>query len=83
MGLPLHTRNETQSKQWTRTGDSAPKKAKVVASARKIIASVSYTWDARRILLIHYFEKGKAITSEYYSNLLGKLNTNVYKIDLV
>ena len=37
-----------QSKQWTKRGVSAPKKAKTVPSAGKIF------WDAHRIIFIDY-----------------------------
>ncbi|GIY51588.1 hypothetical protein CDAR_365151 [Caerostris darwini] len=61
------TRAKQQSKQWVDAGGSAPKKAKSIASARKVVASVF--WDAKGILLINYIAKGKTITGEYYSNL--------------
>jgi len=34
-------------------------------------------WDAEGILFIDYFEKGKTITGEYYSNLLTRLDEKV------
>ena len=42
---------------------------------RKIIASTF--WDAKRISLIAYLEKGKSATGEYHSNLLEQVNTQV------
>jgi histone-lysine N-methyltransferase SETMAR len=60
--------SKQQSKQWTEAGCSAPKKTRSVPSAGKVMASVF--WDADGILFIDYFEKGKTITEEYYSNLL-------------
>ena len=37
----------------------------------------SVFWDAEGILFIDYFEKGKTITGEYYSNLLTRLNEKI------
>jgi hypothetical protein len=34
----------------------------------------SVFWDAEGILFIDYLEMGKTITSEYYSNLLTRLD---------
>jgi hypothetical protein len=42
------------------------------SSAGKVMALVF--WDAEGILFVGYFEKGKTITGEYYSNILTKLN---------
>jgi len=64
-----------QSKQWTETGCSAPKKTRSVPSAGKVMTSVF--WDAEGILYIDYLEKGKTITGEYCSNLLTRLNKKI------
>jgi len=64
--------SKQQSKQWTEASCSAPKKTRSVPSAGKVMASVF--WDAEGILFIVYFEKGKTITGEYYSNLLTRLD---------
>jgi hypothetical protein len=64
--------SKQQSKQWTEAGCSAPKKTRSVPSAGKLMALVF--WDAEGILFIDYFEKGKTITGEYYSNLLTRLD---------
>ena len=61
-----------QSKQWTERGKSAPKKAKAVPSAGKVMASVF--WDARGIIFIDHLQKGKTINSKYYANLLQRLS---------
>jgi histone-lysine N-methyltransferase SETMAR len=68
-----HYTSETkeQLKQWISTGEPAPKKAKTVKSAGKVMATVF--WDARGIILIDYLEKGKTITGEYYASLLEQL----------
>lgn len=41
--------NEKQSKQWTVTGELAPKKGKAILSAYKVLVSVF--WDARGNIL--------------------------------
>lgn len=64
-----------QSKQWVEAGGSVPKKAKSIASAGKVMASVF--WDAKGILLIDYLPKGRTITGEYYSNLLDQLDAKI------
>lgn len=61
-----------QSKQWVGPGECAPKKAKTVPSAGKVMATVF--WDSRGVVLIDYLEKGRTITGEYYASLLDKLN---------
>lgn len=64
-----------QSKQWLEAGSSAPKKAKAVLSAGKVMASVF--WDAKGILFIDYLEKGKTINSAYYTSLLDQLGEKI------
>lgn len=64
-----------QSKQWIRKGEPAPKKAKTVKSAGKVLATVF--WDARGIIFIDYLEKGQTITGEYYASLLDRLNEKI------
>ncbi|GFU54412.1 mariner transposase [Trichonephila clavipes] len=51
------------SKQSIEKGELAPKKAKTVPCADKIIVSVF--WDARGIIFIDYLEKGKTINGEF------------------
>jgi hypothetical protein len=63
------------SKQWVEARGSVPKKAKWIASARKVTASVF--WDAEGILSIDYLEKGRAITGEYHFNLLDQLDAEI------
>jgi len=67
--------SKQQSKQWTEASCSAPKKTRSVPSAGKVMASVF--WDAEGILFIDYFEKGKTIPREYYSNLLTRLDKKI------
>ena len=50
-----------QSKQWTKRGESAPKKAKTVSSAGKVMASVF--WDAWGIISLIIFKKEKRSTA--------------------
>ena len=57
--------------QWKFSTSLAPKKAKVLESARKVMVSVF--WDAKGIVLIDYFQKGKIINGKYYANLLRQL----------
>jgi Transposase. len=59
-----------QSKQWVKVASSG-------ASAGKVTASV--LWNAKGILLINYLEKGRSITSKYYSNLLDQLDVKIHK----
>lgn len=67
--------SKKQSKQWVEAGGSAPKKAKSVPSAGKVMASVF--WDAKGILLIDYLPKGQTINGEYYANLLDQLDAKI------
>ena len=57
--------------QWKRSTSPAPKKAKVVPLAGKVMASVF--WDAKDIVFIDYLQKDKTINEEYYANLLRQL----------
>jgi len=63
--------SKQQSKQWTEAGCSASKKTRSVPPVGEVMASVF--WDTEGILFIDYFEKGKTITGEYYSNLDEKI----------
>lgn len=66
-----------QSKQWTERGESAPKKAKTVPSADKVMASVFL--DACEIIFIDYLQKRKTINGKYYANLLRRLKSRKRK----
>jgi len=46
-----------ETKQWTSPGELAPKKAKTVPSAEKVMATVF--WDSQGVIYIDYLEKGK------------------------
>ena len=50
-----------QSKQWISKGEPAPKKAKTVKSADKVMATVF--WDAYEIIHIDYLQKGQSLDS--------------------
>ena len=67
-----HYKPETkeQSMQWKNSDSPPPKKAKVVPSAQKVMATVF--WDAEGVILLDFLSKGKTITGEYeyYSSLL-------------
>lgn len=64
-----------QSKQWTARGEPAPKKAKTVFSAGKVMATVF--WDSHGVIFIDYLQKGKTITGAYYASLLDKLKAEL------
>lgn len=66
-----------QSKQWISPGQKAPKKAKTVASAGKVMATVF--WDSQGIIHIDYLEKGKTITGAYYCALLDRFDADLKK----
>lgn len=68
---------KNQSKQWTRRGSPAPKKALIRPSAGKIMASIF--WDSTGVLLIDYLGKGQTINSAYYSDLLDQLKAAIRK----
>lgn len=67
--------SKQQSKQWKHKGSPPPKKAKVVKSAGKVMASVF--WDSKGILMVDYLPKGQTITGQYYSNLLHQLREEI------
>jgi hypothetical protein len=69
--------SKPQSKQWTESGCSAPKKTSSVPSAGKVMAWVF--WDAEGILFIDYLEKGKTVTVECYSKLLTRLDEKIHE----
>src|SRR5258705_11581550 len=60
-----------QSKQWTSTGESAPKRAKTVLSAGKVMATVF--WVFQKTIMSDYLEKGRTIAGAYYAALLDSL----------
>ena len=64
-----------QSMQWKHPGSPPQKKAKVVSSAGKVMASVF--WDAKGIVFIDYLEKGRTINGEYYAALLKQLRKEI------
>ena len=66
-----------QSKQWTSPGERAPKKAKTVLSAGKVMATVF--WDSQGVIYIDYLEKGKTVTGLYYAELLGQFDAELQK----
>ena len=60
-----------QSMQWKHSTSPTPKNAKVVSSTGKVMTSVF--WEAKGIVFIDYFQKGKTINGEYYAKLLREL----------
>ena len=71
----LHTRDEGSVKTMNFTGWTAPKKAKTVKSAGKVMATVF--WDARSIIHIDYMSLKQTINGDYYA-LLDRSN-NILK----
>ena len=61
--------------QLKRPGSPPPKKAKVVSSAGKVMASDF--WGAKSIVFIDYLQKGRTINGECYANLLKHLRKAV------
>ena len=55
--------NKAQSMAWKHVTSPLPRKLRVVASARKVMATVF--WDAEGIVLIDYLEHGSTITGIY------------------
>lgn len=66
-----------QSKQWTKGGEPAPKKAKSALSAGKVMATVF--WDARGVIHVDYLQKGRTINGVYYANLLQRLSEEIQR----
>ena len=64
-----------KSKQRVFEDEPAPKKAKTVKSAGKMMATVF--WDARGIICTDYLEKGRTIIGSYYASLLHRMNEEI------
>ena len=63
-------KQKNQSKMWIGPGESAPKNAKTVSSAGKVMATI--VWYLLGIILIDYLQKEKTIKGEYYASLLDR-----------
>ena len=61
-----------QSKQWVFESERAPKKAKTVKSAGKMMTTVFC--DARGIIYTDHLQKEQTITGAYYASLLLRLS---------
>ena len=74
-----HYQPETkeQSKHWKHTSSPAPKKATVVRSTGKIMASVF--WDYQGVILIECLQKGHTVTGQHYSGQLKRLREAIKK----
>ena len=59
-----------QSKQWKHSSSPAPRKAKTVSSAGKVMASVFR--DSEAVLMVDYLERGQTIRGHYYYTVLLK-----------
>lgn len=66
-----------QSKQWRKSGEGPPKKAKSTHSAGKVMATVF--WDAKGVIHIDYLEKGKTINGGYYAALLDRFDVELHR----
>lgn len=64
-----------QSKQWKHASSPPPKKARVQASAGKVMLTVF--WDQQGVLLIDFLQKGTTINGAYYASLLVKLRAAI------
>ena len=65
------------SAEWKEEGESQPKHPKTQQSAGKVMASVF--WDMHGILLIDFLPKGQSINSDYYFDLLDRLEDAIKK----
>ena len=63
--------SKLQSMTWKHACSPPPRKFRVVASARKVMATVF--WDAEGTVLTDYLEHGRTITGTYYADLIGKV----------
>jgi len=74
-----HATPETkrQSMVWQKKGNPPPKKAKVVHSASKVMATIF--WDKKGILLVDYLTKGETINADRYCQVLKNLRDAIRK----
>lgn len=63
--------SKRQSMVWKKKDEPTPKKAKVVESAGKVMATVF--WDSKGVLLIDYLPRGTTITAARYCEVLENL----------
>lgn len=63
--------SKKDSMKWRKKGESAPKKAKVTQSVKKIMATIF--WDCEGILLIDFKKCNKTVNAAYYADLLRQL----------
>ena len=63
--------------QWISPGERAPKKAKTVLSAGKVMATVF--WDSQGVIYIDYLEKGKTVTASTVPNYWADSTPNCRK----
>ena len=60
-----------ESSQWLKKGADPPVKAKLINSAKKVMALIF--WDMYGVLLVKYFRKGATLTGKIYSETLKQL----------
>lgn len=57
------------------SGETAPKKARTSLSANRVIVSV--VMHDRGVIHVDYLEKVRTITGEYFSNILGRFDSEL------
>ncbi len=70
---------KNQSKQWLPRGSGPPRKAKVVASDKKVMVIAFF--DIRGLIYTHYVPKGQTINAAYYIDVLEMLQRHIRKKD--
>jgi len=64
-----------QSKQWTSPGEPAPKKARIVPSAGKVMTTV--IWDSQGVIYIDYLVKGKTGHMAVLCRIIGPIRRRI------
>jgi [histone H3]-lysine36 N-dimethyltransferase SETMAR len=65
------TESKQQPKQWKKSGELTPIKAKAILSAGKVMTSVF--WDFKGVIMVDYLARGETINTAYYCILLRKI----------
>ncbi|GFN80831.1 transposase [Plakobranchus ocellatus] len=69
---------KAQSMEYRHKTSPSPKKFKVVASARKVLFTVS--WDMEGVVHMEFLEQGQTVNSERYISTLGALKLRLRRI---
>lgn len=67
--------SKRESMEWRRPDEPRPRKAKVVQSTKKVMATIF--WDCEGILLIDFKERNTTVNGTYYASLLHKLRDSI------